>query len=110
MIDITPILEGLIAVLVTAISTQFIPYLRSKIRIMNQQADEMDQAMREYWINLAVEAIEQIAIQTHLKGKDKKQYVIDWLNEHNIQVDESKLDAQIEAAVYKLKNKKGVVS
>lgn len=33
----------------------------------------------------------------------KKQYVLEWLLSHNIKVDEDKLDAMIESAVYALK-------
>ena len=104
MIDITPILEGIITVIFAVITTILIPYFRAKIRIYNQQADDLAQANTDYWIKMAVAAVEQIAVLGGQKGKAKKQYVIDWLNEHNIQVDEDKLDAQIEAAVYQLKN------
>ena len=34
--------------------------------------------------------------------RGKKAYVIDWLRSHGITVDEEKLDALIEAAVYEL--------
>lgn len=106
MIDITPIFEGIITVLVAVVTTILIPYIKSKIRIYNQQADDLAQANVDYWVKMAVAAVEQIATQANqnLKGQAKKQYVIDWLNEHNIDVDEAKLDAQIEAAVYQLKN------
>ena len=36
------------------------------------------------------------------RGEEKKAYVIDWLRNHGITVDEEKLDALIEAAVYEL--------
>ena len=36
------------------------------------------------------------------RGDEKKAYVIDWLRSHGITVDEEKLDALIEAAVYEL--------
>lgn len=106
MIDITPIFEGIITVLVAVVTTILIPYIKSKIRIYNQQADDLAQANVDYWVKMAVAAVEQIATQANqnLKGQAKKQYVINWLNEHNIDVDEAKLDAQIEAAVYQLKN------
>ena len=34
------------------------------------------------------------------RGEEKKAYVIDWLRKHGVTVDESKLDALIEAAVF----------
>ena len=38
------------------------------------------------------------------RGAEKKEYVLNWLHEHGVTVDESKLDAMIESAVYELKN------
>ena len=36
------------------------------------------------------------------RGQEKKAYVLNWLREHGVTVDEDKLDAMIEAAVYDL--------
>ena len=96
MIDITPIIEAIITVVVLCITTFLIPYIKSKTTSAQQ---EQIQA----WVNIAVMAAEQL-IQGSGKGAEKKEYVIKWLNEHNITFDAEKLDAMIEAAVYKLTN------
>ena len=96
MIDITPIIETIITLVVLCITTFLIPYIKSKTTSAQQ---EQIQA----WVNIAVMAAEQL-IQGSGKGAEKKEYVIKWLNEHNITFDAEKLDAMIEAAVYKLTN------
>ena len=96
MIDITPIIEAIITVIVLCITTFLIPYIKSKTTAAQQ---EQIQA----WVNIAVMAAEQL-IQGSGKGAEKKEYVIKWLNKHNITFDAEKLDAMIEAAVYKLTN------
>ena len=59
------------------------------------------------WVKIAVSAAEQIYTGSG-RGEEKKEYVINWLREHGITVDEAKLDALIEAAVYEL-NTNGIV-
>ena len=96
MIDITPIMEAIITLVFLCITTFLIPYIKSKTTAAQQ---EQIQA----WVNIAVMAAEQL-IQGSGMGAEKKEYVIKWLNEHNITFDAEKLDAMIEAAVYKLTN------
>ena len=36
------------------------------------------------------------------RGNEKKAYVLEWLNKHGVTMDETKLDALIEAAVHEL--------
>ncbi len=95
MTDITPILQALFALVATIITTALIPYIRSKLSETQQQ--ELLQ-----WVRIAVAAAEQIYNQSGM-GAEKKRYVLNWLRDHNITVDEEKLDAMIEAAVYQLK-------
>lgn len=96
MIDITPIMEAIITLVFLCITTFLIPYIKSKTTSAQQ---EQIQA----WVNIAVMAAEQL-IQGSGMGAEKKEYVIKWLNKHNITFDAEKLDAMIEAAVYKLTN------
>ena len=96
MIDITPIMEAIITLVFLCITTFLIPYIKSKTTSAQQ---EQIQA----WVNIAVMAAEQL-IQGSGMGAEKKKYVIKWLNKHNITFDAEKLDAMIEAAVYKLTN------
>ena len=94
--NITPIIEAvflLIAVVITAI---VIPYIKSKTT--TQQQAEINA-----WVKIAVTAAEQIYNGSG-RGAEKKAYVLNWLKQHGITVDEAKLDAMIESAVYELKS------
>ena len=76
------------------------PYIKSKTTA--EQQKEINA-----WVKIAVSAAEQIYTGSG-RGEEKKEYVINWLREHGITVDEAKLDALIEAAVYEL-NTNGIV-
>ena len=94
MYDITPIIEA-VAALIAALSTAFvIPYIRAKTTAQQQ-------AEINAWVKIAVSAAEQI-YKGSGRGEEKKAYVIQWLREHGVTVDEAKLDALIESAVYEL--------
>ena len=92
MFDITPIVEAVVALIGVVITCIVIPYVRSKTTA--QQREELNA-----WIKIAVAAAEQI-YQGAGRGEEKKQYVLDWLEDHNVTVDEDRIDALIEAAVY----------
>lgn len=92
--DITPIVEAVLAVLSAIITCVLIPYIRSKTSVTQQSEISA-------WVKIAVAAAEQIYNGSG-KGAEKKAYVIAWLEDHGIYVDESKIDAMIEAAVYEL--------
>lgn len=95
MFDITTIIEAVFALIAAVVTAIVIPYIRSRTTAQ-QQAEIAD------WVKVAVSAAEQIFTGAG-KGTEKKAYVLEWLHEHNVAVDESKLDALIEAAVYALK-------
>lgn len=91
--DITTIVEA-VAALIAAIITAFVvPYIKSRTTNQQQQINA--------WVRIAVTAAEQIYAGSG-RGEEKKAYVIDWLRKHGVTVDESKLDALIEAAVFEL--------
>lgn len=52
-------------------------------------------------MKIAVSAAEQIYVGSG-RGEEKKAYVLEWLRAHGVTVDDEKLDAMIEAAVYEL--------
>ncbi len=92
--DITTIVEA-VAALIAAIITAFVvPYIKSRTTTNQQQQINA-------WVRIAVTAAEQIYAGSG-RGEEKKAYVIDWLRKHGVTVDESKLDALIEAAVFEL--------
>lgn len=92
--DITTIVEA-VAALIAAIITAFVvPCIKSRTTTNQQQQINA-------WVRIAVTAAEQIYTGSG-RGEEKKAYVIDWLRKHGVTVDESKLDALIEAAVFEL--------
>lgn len=96
MIDFTPILEAVATLGVALITTFAIPYIKSKTTA-EQQKKAND------YVKIAVTAAEQI-YNGPGQGDKKKTYVLTWLANHGIAIDEDKLDAMIEAAVYELSN------
>lgn len=92
--DITPIIEAVAALICAIISAILVPYIRSKTT--KEQQNEILQ-----WVKIAVAAAEQLFTGSG-RGEEKKAYVLDWLTSHGLRVDEGKLDALIEAAVYAL--------
>lgn len=94
MYDITPIVEAVAALIAALITAFVIHYIRSKTTAQQQ-------AEINAWVKIAVSAAEQI-YKGSGRGEEKKAYVIQWLREHGITVDEAKLDALIESAVYEL--------
>ena len=94
MYDITPIIEAVAALIGVIVTCVLIPFIKSKTTA-SQQAEI------NAWVKIAVSAAEQI-FNGGGRGEEKKAYVIAWLKEHGVKVDETELDALIEAAVYEL--------
>ena len=93
--NITPIVQAAAVLLAAVITTFVVPYIKSKTTAAQQ-------SQINAWVRIAVSAAEQI-YNGPSKGKDKKAYVVEWLRQHGVTVDEPQLDALIEAAVYELK-------
>lgn len=96
MTDITTIIEAVFALVAAVITAIIIPYIKSKTTANQQEQINT-------WVKIAVTAAEQIYVGSG-RGEEKKAYVINWLKNHSITLDESKLDALIESAVYELTN------
>lgn len=94
MTDWTPIIEAVMALIGAVITAVVIPYIRS--RTTAQQRAEINA-----WVRIAVSAAEQL-YKGSGRGEEKKAYVLEWLGAHGVTVDENRLDALIEAAVYEL--------
>lgn len=92
--DITEILKAVVALAVALITGVGSLLLRQKVG-----TEKLNKIVT--YVQIAVEAAEQI-YQESGKGAEKKAYVIEWLGANNITVNEDKLDAMIEAAVYNL--------
>ena len=94
MYDITPIIEAVAALIAALITAFLVPYIKSKTT--TEQQKEINA-----WVKIAVAAAEQIYTGSG-RGEEKKAYVLEWLRAHGVTVDDEKLDAMIEAAVYEL--------
>lgn len=99
--DITNILLIIIIVAGAIITRFLVPYL--KVRFSTEELNTIFALVR-----MAVDAAEQIFGAG--KGKEKKQYVIEYLNSKGLTVDTNvvsdELNAMIEAAVYELTKEK----
>lgn len=101
MIDLTPIMEAIIALVVAVITAFVIPWLKGKI-----DADKLEQI--ELWVTVAVEAAEQLYNGTG-RGEEKKAYVVKFLQEKGFTIDPDSLDKLIEAAVFNLPEYIGLI-
>ncbi len=93
--DITPIIQAVFALLMAVLTCVIIPLIREKV-----SADQL--AVIKMWVGIAVKAAEQIFVGSG-KGKEKKAYVIDFLESKGFKLDEDSLDNLIESAVLELK-------
>ena len=97
MIDITSIVNAVIALLAAVVSTFLVPWIKGKV-----EAQKLEKIVD--WVTIAVSAAEQIYNESGM-GEKKKQYVLDFLEGKGLTVDINSVDAMIEAAVYGLKEK-----
>lgn len=94
-INITPIIQALIALVATLVSVFLIPYIKRKVG-----AENMAEFLR--WVDIAVAAAEQL--YDSADGKKKKEYVLAYLEGKGVSFDMADVDMAIEAAVNKLHN------
>lgn len=93
-IDITPVVNAVIALAATVVSVFLIPWIKSKTTA--QQRSEL-----VAWAKIGVAAAEQL-YKGAGRGEEKKQYVIDFLKQKGFKVDEESVINAIEAAVKQL--------
>lgn len=101
MIDLTPIMEAIIALVVAVITAFVIPWLKGKI-----DADKLEQI--KLWVTVAAEAAEQLYNGTG-RGEEKKAYVVKFLQKKGFTLDPDSLDKLIEAAVFNLPEYIGLI-
>ena len=92
--DVTSVVEAVLALVGAIITCVLVPYIKSKTTA--EQQKEINA-----WVKIAVSAAEQI-YKGQGRGEEKKAYGLEWLRERGVTVDEARLDAMIEAAVYEL--------
>ena len=99
MVDLTQVVVAILTLIVSVVSAFLIPYLKTKIG-----AEKLDNI--RFWVNIAVEAAEQIYAGSG-RGKEKKEYVLKFLQSKGFTLNAEEIENIIEAAVLNLKiNKK----
>lgn len=93
-IDITPVVNAVIALAATVVSVFLIPWTKSKTTA--QQRSEL-----VAWAKIGVAAAEQIYVGQG-RGDEKKQYVLEFLKSKGFDLNEESVNNAIEAAVKQL--------
>lgn len=93
-IDLTSIINAVIALIAAIISAVLIPWIRSRTSAAQFEKIKM-------WVEIAVEAAEQL-YNGEGRGAEKKAYVIEFMNAKGFKIDMESLDKLIEAAVFNL--------
>ena len=93
--NITPIINAVIALIAALISAFVIPWIKKK-------AAACDLEQMQAWTKIAVAAAEQL--YTALQGDVKKQYVMKYLAEKGYDVSDEDIENAIEAEVLRLHN------
>lgn len=94
MVDITPIVNAVIALAAAIITAFVIPWIKTKI-----DAGKLEKYKE--WVTIAVKAAEQIYAGTG-RGAEKKEYVLKFLQGKGLTVDFKSIENMIEAAVLDL--------
>ena len=94
MVDITPIINAVIALIAAIISVFLIPWIKANT------TEQQRKTMLEL-IKIAVAAAEQI-YEGEGRGEEKKQYVLDFLASKGIAVNDEAVNAAIESYVQQL--------
>ena len=104
MTNITPILESLIAFIITIFSVVVIPKLHIWI---NNKLSEKQIEIAKVVISSCVQAAEQIYANSEKAGSSKKKYVMEYaknkLAEIGLTIDEKEIEVYLEQAVLELK-------
>lgn len=99
-IDVTAIVNAVIALIAAIVTAFVVPWIKSKTT--SQQREDLIA-----WVKIAVSAAEQI-YRGEKRGEEKKQYVLDFLEDNGFSIDDDSVNAAIEAAVKQL-NSEGIV-
>ena len=93
MMDLTPVVVAMIALVVALITAIVLPAARAKWGDAN-----VNEFLR--WVKIGVQAAEQIYELT--EGSEKKRYVLNFLEAQGYNIDKAEVDSAIEAAVLEL--------
>ena len=95
MVNITAIIEAVIALIIALVTTFLIPWIKTKMN-----ADKLAEVNK--WVKVAVRAAEMIYTESGA-GAMKKNYVLDFLSTKGLTYDSKSINTLIEAAVLDLK-------
>lgn len=99
MVDLTQVVVAVLTLIISMVSAFLVPYLKTKIG-----AEKLENI--RFWVNIAVEAAEQIYAGSG-RGKEKKEYVLKFLQSKGFTLNAEEIENIVEAAVLNLKiNKK----
>ena len=104
-IDITPIIESILGLIITIISIVVVPKVNTwvKNKLTTNQID-----IAKFIIKSAVQAAEQIYINSEKSGSSKKKYVMEYaktkLSEIGLTFNDKEIEIYLEQAVLELKN------
>lgn len=93
MIDITPVINALIALLAAVATAYLVPWLKSKTT-----AQEREDLL--VWVDIAVAAAQQLFHK--LDGSERLEYALSMLEEKGFDVNDAVVRDAVEAAVLKL--------
>ena len=103
-IDITPIIETVIGLIITIVSVIVIPKFKVWI---NNNLSEKQIEIAKVVISSCVQAAEQIYANSEKAGSSKKKYVMEYakkkLAEIGLTIDEKEIEVYLEQAVLELK-------
>lgn len=100
MLDLTNLMEALVSLAAVVITTFVVPFIKSKTTAQQQQD------LAEY-VRIGVTAAEQI-FNGPGRGKEKKQYVLQYLEGRGYHIDEDALDTLLESIVNGLKGQQAI--
>ena len=96
MINLTGIISAVLTLIVAVLSAYLIPLIKRKV-------DAEKLATIQFWVEIAVDAAEQVFRDGGL-GAEKKKYVVNVLEARGFSIDADELNNLIEAAVLEMKN------
>ena len=91
--DLTPVFNAFIALAAAFITAFVVPWIK-------RNTSEKDREEFLKWVEIAVAAAEQLFYST--QGKEKKKFVVQFLQEQGFTFSESEIETAIEGAVLKL--------
>ena len=97
--DVTKVIEALIGLLIAVVVYIVAPTLKA---FLAAKTDKETLTKWAGYVDIAVGAAEQLMPKD--AGKEKKQFVLDWLEARGITYDADEVDALIEASAIRLHN------